>query len=642
MGCFKKQKAVSTNRRFLKKEKFFGLSIPKQYNGLGFSPFAIAKIIEKLNTHNSPLAIITMVPNSLGPAKLLLNYGTKNQKNKQLPELATGKQIPCFGLTEPLAGSDASSIKSEGQLFKQKGQLKIRLNWEKRWITLATKATLIGLAIRLKDPDQIYSKKTDLGITCLLVPSHLKGIKKPFYHNPMNIPIYNATIKGENVVVPAEEAIIGGLKQAGKGWQMIMETLSSGRGVFLPALSAGSAKKVAWLTGTHAFVRKQFKLPIGKFDGVKSALALIAGKTNLILAVQHYNLGLLNQGAWSSVGFSLTKYNLTELAHKIIKKGLDVMGGIGLSLGPKNKIAGLYFASPMAITAEGANILTRTLIVYGQGLIKTHPYIYKIINSLEQKNFKSFYKNFGAFIKQFVKNFFKAIAFSLTRFWIVIPAVKSTKHNFKNLAEKDKLTNQNFTEKQNFAKQNRLTNQSNNLNAKDELSKQNQNNLSAKEKFYLKKLTFSSALFAFLSDLSFLHLRGQLKKHGQLTGCMADILSCQYMASALIWYYQNTGQKSWTITQWGLDYCFFKIQNSFIELLNNYPSVGIRLSLKFFVLLLRLNPIAKGPSYQLNQKLAKQLLEDEEFKKKLCHGMYFLNDPKESVLQTKQSLPLSS
>ena len=618
----KAKKLCDSTKEFLKTEKFFGLGIPKQYKGLGFSPFAIAKIIEKLNSHNSPLAIMTMVPNSLGPAKLLLNYGTEDQKNKHLPQLATGQQIPCFALTEPLAGSDASSITSQGVLFKDKGELKILLNWEKRWITLAAEATLIGLAIRLKDPDQLYSKKTDLGITCLLIPNHLKGIEQPFYHNPMNIPIHNGTIKGKNVVVPAKEAIVGGLKQAGKGWPMIIETLSAGRGISLPALSVGSSKKVAWLTGTHAFVRKQFKLPIGEFDGVKSTLALIAGKTHLISAVQHYNLSLLQVGEGSSVASSLTKYNLTEVAHEVIKKGLDVMGGAGLSLGPKNKIATLYFASPMALTAEGANILTRTLIVYGQGLIKTHPFIYKIITSLQQNDFKSFYKHFGAFIKQFVKNFFKSIAFCLTRLWI-FPSFQHTTKDLNNSLLEQNSTTQNLDN--NLLEKNNTTQNLNNTHTHTKQS----HKLSAKEKSYFKKLKTSSLLFAYLSDLSFLHLKGDLKKHGQLTGCMADILSCQYMVSALLWDYLNNKKKSWLKTKWALEDCFFKIQNSFIEVLNNYPSLSVRLSLKFFVLLLRLNPLAKGPSYKLNQQLGKQLLKDEEFKKELCCGMYFsknLND----------------
>ena len=587
----KKRKPSQKTEDFLKKEKFFGLIIPKKYQGRGFSPLAHTKVIEKLASHNTPLAIITMVPNSLGPAELLLNYGTEEQKNKYLPKLATGEELPCFGLTEVQAGSDASSIKSEGILFKEGDQLKIRLNWEKRWITLSAKATLIGLAVQLKDPEQLYSEKKDLGITCLLIPSQTSGVERGFYHDPMNIPIYNAPIKGKDVVVSAEEAIVGGLKQAGKGWKMLMESLSAGRGISLPALSTGCGKKIAWLTGAHALVRKQFGLPIGKFEGVQEALASIAGGTHLISAVQTFTLSALNQGIHSSVVSALTKYNLTETAQEITKKGMDVMGGAGLSLGPKNKIAFLYLFSPMAITVEGANILTRTLIVYGQGLIKTHPYIYKMITALEQNNFKNFHRNLWSLLFQLTSNFFMGIIFSLTRAWFFI----------------------------------------------------NLNPFSKKEFRYLGKLAWTSSLFAFLSDLSFMTLGSRLKMKGQLTGRFSDLLSFQYMATALLWHWRQTGssENSWTKTKWGLEYCFSKIQDSFTAILKNHPSFWIRMILKPWLFLLKINPIGSPPSDKLSQKLAGQLLEDEEFRKELCSDMYFPKDPEDQFQKLKKAYQLS-
>lgn len=575
---------------FLKKEKFFGLIIPKQYGGLGFSPLAHAKVIEKLASHNIPLSIITMVPNSLGPAELLLKYGTAEQKTKHLPKLAVGEDIPCFGLTEVQAGSDAGSIKSEGILFKEGEQLKIRLHWDKRWITLSAKATLIGLAVQLKDPEQLYSDKKNLGITCLLIPEKTLGIERGLYHNSMGIPIYNAPIKGNNVVVPAEETVIGGLKQAGKGWKMLMESLSTGRGISMPSLAVGCGKRTAWLTGTHAVVRKQFGLPIGKFEGVQEALAPIAGLIHLLSATQTFTLSSLNQGIHSSVVSALTKYKLTETGQTIVKKGMDIMGGAGLSLGPKNKIANVYFAMPLAVTVEGANILTRTLIVYGQGLIKTHPFIYKIIKSLEEQSFKNFYRNFWSLLYQFTINFVRGLVFSLTRAWILFYPRASLKENK-----------------------------------------------------YLKKIAWTSSLFAFLSDLSFMLLGARLKTQGHLTGRLADLLSYQYMATALIWYWRETGasKNSWTKTKWGLEYCFAKIQDSLIAILNNYPIFWVRVILKPWLILLKINSIGYPPSDKLNTKLVKQFMEDEKFRKELCSNMYFSKDPEDQFQKLNTAFQFS-
>lgn len=585
-----RKKLSQTTEAFLKKERFFGLIIPKQYSGREFSPFAHAKLIEKLASHNIPLSIITMVPNSLGPAKLLLKYGTPEQKNKYLPRLALAEELPCFGLTEDQAGSDASSIKSEGILFKEKEQLKIRLNWDKRWITLSSKATLIGLAVQLKDPDKLYSDKETLGITCLIVSADSPGVEKALHHNPMGIPFYNSPITGRNVVVLAEEAIIGGLKNAGKGWIMLMESLSAGRGISLPALAVGCSKKIAWLTGTHSMVRKQFGLPIGKFEGVEEALAPIAGLTHLISATHTLTLSGLNQGIHSPVVAALTKYNLTEIARKITKEGMDIMAGAGLSLGPKNKIAYIHISLPMAITVEGANILTRTFITYGQGLIKTHPYIYKIITALEQNSFKNFQPSFWAFIYQFTCNFVRGVVLSLTRAWMYIGP-----------------------------------------------------NTFSKEHRYLQKLAWASSLFSFLSDLNLMIFGGRLKIKGKLTGRFADLLSYQYMVLALIWHWRQMGssEKLWTQTQWGLEYCFSKIQKSLEAILNNYPHRLIRLILKPLFYLLRVNPIGCQVSDNLSKKLAVQLMEDESFRKSLCSNVYFSKDPEDQFQKLNKAYKLS-
>ena len=582
----KRKKLSQATEDFLKTEKFFGLTIPKKYNGRGFSPFALAKVIEKLSSHNIPLSIITMVPNSLGPAELLLKYGTEEQKSKYLPKLAIGEEIPCFGLTEDQAGSDASSIQSSAFLFKQGDRLKMSVHWKKRWITLSPKATLIGLAVQLKDPDHLYSDKEDLGISCLLIPSDKAGVKKPGYHDPMGVPIYNAPVEGKNVIIDAEEALIGGLKQAGKGWKMLMECLSAGRSVSIPSLAIGCGKRASWLAGTHALVRKQFGLSIGKFEGVQEALAEIAGLTHLVSATQFFTLSGLNQGIHSPTAAALTKYNVTEIGQIITKKGMDIMGGVGLSLGPKNKIASIYISLPLAITVEGANILTRTFIVYAQGLIKTHPFIYQMIRALEQENLRSFHKAFWGILYSLLCNLLRGVLFSLTKGWI------------------------GFSHR-----------------------------VFLKGSGYTQKLIWSASLFSFLSDLSFLSFGKQLKKKGSLTGRFADILSYQYIASALIW--QRSLKPLEIEDKWALDYCFSKIQTSLEAILTNYPNVWFRLFLKPLLLILKINPIGRPPSDSLSKRLAEKLMYKEKFKEKLCSNIYFSKDPEDQFQKLNKAYKLS-
>ena len=625
----KRKKLSLEEEECIKHEKFLGLIIPKQHEGLGFSPFAHAKVIEKLASHNIPLSIITMVPNSLGPAELLLKYGTETQKDQYLRSLAQAKLWPCFGLTEAQAGSDASAIQSEGVLFKEGKELKIRLNFEKRWITLSAKADLIGLAIQLKDPDQIYSEKKDLGITCVLVPSHLKGIERGFYHDSMGLPIYNSPIKGRDVIVSAESAIIGGLKQAGQGWKMLMESLSAGRSISLPALSTACGKRVSWLVGTHAFVRKQFGQPIGKFSAIQEKLAEIAGLTHLITSVHTFTLSGLNQKIVSPVVSAFTKYQLTELAQKIVKQGMDVMGGAGLSLGPKNKIACLHTSLPLAITVEGANTLSRTFIVYAQGLIKTHPQAYDMIQALENNNLKSFHKKIWSFLYHTLCHFIRACVFTLTRAYLAGPLfkvffIKALGAFYKILffLIPSSLLGSYLRKRESLRKSEKL--------------KQDQ----YRRARYLQKLAWSASLFAFLSNLNLLFLGDRLKTKGQFNGRFADWLSFQYMISAVLWQ-NKSGGASWLVSKWALDYCFLQIQNNLMDILNNYPVTAIRWFLKPLSLLLRLNPLGLKPSDKLDKKLANKLLEDKEFKQELCKNMYFPKDKEDQFQKLKQAYDLS-
>ena len=605
-----RKKLQSQEEHFLKKEGFFGLGIPKHYKGKGFSPYAQAKIIEKLSSANIPLSIIVMTSNSLGPAKLLLKYGTKAQRDKHLPRLALGETLSCFGLTEAQAGSDASAIQSEGVLFKDEADetLKIRLNWEKRWITLSPKAELISLAIQLKDPEGLLSDKKDLGISCVLISEHLKGVQKGLYHDPMGIPIYNAPIKGENVILPAEEALIGGLKQAGGGWQMILNTLSTGRAISLPALASACGKRVAWLTGTYACVRKQFKLPIGKFEGVEENLAHIAGLSHLISSSHSFSLSRLNSGLNSGRGAATTasslipaliKYNLTEMSRELTKRGMDIMGGVGLSLGPRNKIAHLYMAQPIAITVEGANILSRTFIVYGQALMRNHPFALKIISGLENNSFKDFSASLQSGIYHFLCHFIRALSFSLCRGpWFIRGGAFSGVRQI------------------------------------------------------MRKVLWANTLFVFLNSLNLFVFGRDLRKRGRLSGHFADLLSSQYMACALLWHegvknqklFVKRGKMNFRLSveaQWGLEFCFSKIQGSLTEILSHYPHRWVRLCLKPLLLLLSLNPIGRSPSPALEKTLARLLMEDEDFRDRLFENMYFPKDREDIFQKLKLARSLS-
>jgi len=571
----------------LKQKKFFGMIIPKKYQGLEFSPLANARIIEKITSANLPVAIMTMVPNSLGPAELLLNYGTQEQKDKYLQNLAEGKDIPCFGLTEPQAGSDASSIISEGLLFKgQDGRLKIKLNWNKRWITLSSIATLLGVAFKLKDPDHLFSNQDELGITCALIPAHTMGVQRGLYHDPMGIPFYNAPMKGHNVIIDAEEAIIGGLKQAGQGWKMLMECLVAGRGISLPSLATGASKRIAWVVSHHTRIRKQFGVPIGKFEGIEAPLSRIAGLNYLISACQNYTLSALHQGIHPPIITAITKYNTTELARQISIDGMDIMGGAGLTLGPKNKIGNLYRSLPIAITVEGANILTRTLIIYGQGSLRAHPYAYKEITALEQNDFQSFDKVLWKHLYQIICNSIRMVILSLTRGYLHISL-----------------------------------------------------HYIGKGHRYMQKLAWSAALFSWLTNIALFVFGAKLKVKGHLTGRFADMLSYQYMATSVLWNWQKKGCKPthWHVVCWSLDYCFYQIQISLENILSNIKIPVLRHILYF---VLRLNSIGAPPNDKISKKVVKAFLEDQEFRLALTENMHIPQNPKDHIHTLKKAYEL--
>lgn len=474
---------------YLKKEKFFGLIVPKEYGGLGFSAKANSEVVSKLTSRSIPLAITVMVPNSLGPAELIAHYGTKHQKDYYLPRLAVGEEIPCFGLTEPNAGSDAGSMESKGEVFKgDDGKLYVRLNWKKRYITLGAVATLIGLAVKLYDPEELLGKGKALGITCFLIDSSLKGVSLGLRHDPLGVPFYNCPLEGEDVVVSVDQ-IIGGADWAGQGWRMLMESLAVGRSISLPAQGNGTTKLTARAAGAYAEVRKQFGISIGSFEGIQEQLAHIGGMSYTLEAMRVFTVGAVDSGIKPAVVSAIAKYAGTEISREVINMGMDVVGGAGISRGPRNLLAHPYMATPIGITVEGANILTRTMIIFGQGALRCHPYATKELFALEAKDLDAFDAAFAGHIGHVVRNFARTVVLSLTRggFAFGVPSG----HN----------------------------------------------------SHYYRKLAWASAVFAFWSDVALGVYAGGLKFKERITGRFADALIWMYLISASLRRFEAEGRR---------------------------------------------------------------------------------------------------
>ena len=557
----------------MRKEKFFGMIIPKEFGGGGFSALANSEVVQKLNSRSIPLAVTVMVPNSLGPAELLSHYGTKAQKDRYLPKLATGEEMPAFALTEPLAGSDAGSISSSGVLFKgDDGKLYLRMNWNKRWITLAHISTVLGLAFKLKDPDNLLGKGVDVGITCALVPSNTKGVVLGKRHDPLHCPFSNCPTQGHDVVVPAEEAIIGGLDGAGKGWKMLMESLGAGRGISLPAQSAGSSKLVTRAASAHATVRKQFGVSIGKFEGIEEPLARIAGLNYVMEASRRFTCGALNRGIKPPVITAIAKYNTTEIQRMQLNDGMDIMGGQGISLGPRNIIGHGYMSAPISITVEGANILTRTLMIFGQGALRAHPYAYKEVKAIEQKDLPGFDQAFWGHIGHIVANACRSIVLSLTRGRIARSPVGGPAAR------------------------------------------------------YWQKLAWASASFAIMSNIAMGALGGTLKLREKITGRYADILSWMYLGLATLKRYEAEGSRKEDapFLQYAMEHAFYRIQNAFNDIFKNIGVAG--LGWLFGGILgtwSRLNTIGSGVPDKISHQVADLIQVDGEQRERMTEGIFY-------------------
>jgi acyl-CoA dehydrogenase len=428
--------------QFIKDKGFLGMIIPKRYGGLGFSALAHSAVVMKLSTRSSAAAISVMVPNSLGPAELLLHYGTDEQKNHYLPRLAKGQEVPCFALTNPEAGSDAASIPDFGVVCKGTWQgketLGMRVTWDKRYITLGPVATLLGLAFRLYDPEKLLGGKEDLGITCALVPTNTPGVNIGRRHMPLNAVFQNGPNSGKDVFMPLEW-IIGGREYAGKGWMMLMGCLAAGRAISLPTSSVGGAKAMTRFTGAYARVRAQFKTPIGKLEGVEEALGRIAAHTYMMDATRVMTAGAVDLGEKPAVLSAIAKLHMTERARLCVNDAMDIHGGKGICLGPNNWVGRGYQMTPIAITVEGANILTRTLIIFGQGAIRAHPYVLREMRAAKEMNgaeaAREFDDAFTSHIGHVITNGVRAFVFGLVPSIASVPrgASRDTLHYYRNL-----------------------------------------------------------------------------------------------------------------------------------------------------------------------------------------------------------------
>ncbi|HEX3130158.1 MAG TPA: acyl-CoA dehydrogenase, partial [Thermoanaerobaculia bacterium] len=558
--------------RFLKEQRFFGLAIPREHGGHGFSALALSTIFGKVASRSLALSAVVLIPNSVGPGELLLEHGTPEQKAHYLPRLARGEEIPCFALTEPEAGSDAASLQSEGVLFRSgDGRLAIRLNWSKRYITLAPVATLLGLAFRLRDPENLLGRGEDVGITVALVPAHLPGISIGDRHDPLGVPFPNGPTEGRDVLVPVD-AILGGPACAGRGWQMLMEALSAGRAISLPAQSVGGAKYVARVVGAYSMVRRQFGTEIGRFEGVEEPLARIAGLLYLMEAARVFTCAGVDAGHRPSVLSAISKYHQTELARALAQDGMDVLGGAAICLGPRNLLARAHIGAPIGITVEGANILTRTLILFGQGAIRCHPWVHREMAALEAEDGKALRRALFGHAAFFVRNAARALLLGLTRGWL----------------------------------------------ARSPGGPLNR---------YYKRLSWASARFALLTDLALLTLGSRLKLREKLSGRFADVLSWMYLGFCALRRFEAEGRRAedLPLVRWAAEHALSQIQTAFEAIYANFGG-PLGWLLRQRIPTMRFNPVGAPPSDRLGAEAADALRRPGPQRDRLTSGLFLPSD----------------
>jgi acyl-CoA dehydrogenase len=561
--------------RFIKDQGFFGMIIPKRYGGLEFSAQAHSAVVVKIASRSITAAVTVMVPNSLGPAELLMRYGTDAQKNHYLPRLARGQEVPCFALTSPDAGSDASSIPDRGIVCRgefggKKDVLGMRVTWDKRYITLGPVASLLGLAFRLLDPDHLLGSEDDVGITLALIPTDTPGVNIGTRHNPLNVPFQNGPNSGQDVFIPMEY-IIGGAERCGQGWRMLMDCLAAGRSISLPALAVGAGKTASRATGAYARIRKQFKLPIGKFEGIEEPLARIAGFTYFMDAARTLTARALDTGEQPAVASAIVKYQLTEHMRRLLNDAMDIHGGSGICLGPQNLIGRAYQSIPISITVEGANILTRTLIVYGQGAIRCHPYVREEMEAATDadraRGAQRFDRAFFAHVGYVISNVARSLWIGLTAAHLVRVPVTGPAHR------------------------------------------------------YAQQLTRLSSAFAVVSDFAMLAFGGALKRKEKISGRLADVLSDLYLASAAIKRFEDDGRphEDEPLLRYACEYCLHKAEKTLVVVLKNFPPfLGRLLGAMLFPIGRHFAP----PHDRLGHEVAALLLAPSAARDRLTAGIF--------------------
>ena len=565
---------------FMKQHRFFGMIIPRHYGGLEFSAYGHSAVVTKLSARSITAGVTVMVPNSLGPAELLLHYGTDEQKDYYLPRLADGREIPCFALTGPFAGSDAGAIPDHGVIcmgdHEGKQVLGLRLNWEKRYITLGPVATVLGLAFKVFDPDGLLGDEEELGVTCALIPSDTPGITIGKRHFPLNVAFQNGPNSGKDVFIPMEY-IIGGQQNIGNGWRMLVESLSVGRGISLPAVGVSAGKASVRTTGAYARVRKQFNTSIGKFEGVEEALARIGGMTYMMEAGRLLTLSALDNGEKPSVITAILKYYNTEHMRQVVNDSMDIHGGRGICIGPANYIARAYQSIPVGITVEGANILTRSMIIFGQGAIRCHPFLMAEMQAamMEDQSVAedAFDKALRGHAEYFLTNFCRAFVYGVSGSHLA-PAPYPGRIGD-----------------------------------------------------YYQRLGQMSAAFAVCSDLVLMVLGGSFKRKEMLSGRFADALGYMFYASAALKKFDADGQprNDLPLVEWSTKYCLYQVQMALDEILRNFPIKWLGVLVRHTIFPLGLN--LRQPNDSLSHRVAALLIRPGEARDRLTAGIYSTDDP---------------
>jgi acyl-CoA dehydrogenase len=579
---------------FLKTRGFFAMIIPKRYGGLEFSAYAHSCVLAKIASRSGTTSSTVAVPNSLGPAELLNHYGTEEQKNYYLPRLARGEEVPCFALTGPRAGSDAASIPDTGIVTRGQWQgrevLGLKLNFSKRYITLAPVATVIGLAFRMFDPERLLGDKTDLGITCALIPRNTPGISIGRRHFPLNIPFQNGPLHGRDVFVPLD-CIIGGPAMAGAGWRMLVEQLSVGRCISLPSNATGAAKAGVWATGAYARIRTQFNQPIARFEGVESVLARMVALTYTMDAARSVTVGAIDAGEKPSVPSAVLKYHITEMGRQVANDAMDLHGGKGIMLGPRNYLARSYEIVPVAITVEGANLLTRNLIIFGQGALRCHPFVLREMNAARNPD-----RAVG--VDEFDRALFAHIGFTLSN------AVRSF-----IMA----LTHARFT---------RAPVQG------------------ATARYYQHVVRFSAS-FAFAVDVALLALGGYLKKKEGLSARLGDVLSCMYLASMVLKHHENEGRQleDLPIVEWACRNLLYDAQEQLHGFLRNFPNRLLAALMR--ALIFPRGRVYSAPHDRLGAEVAALVTAPTQARERLGQFIYRTLEPHNPLALLQEALQLA-